>query len=199
MTTATGPADGLRARKRRATRERIADVGLHLFLSNGFDETTLEMIATAAGISRRTFFHYFDSKEDVLETWEHELEDLLGAAILEQPTWTTPLNAVYLAVARLAARYETAEALSIDRLMHSTDALRLRKQANYERLERSLTAALHQRCPDPSDAAVLRLAALVGVGALRLAIENWGAAEQREPLAEYLDAAFGLLPAALAR
>jgi AcrR family transcriptional regulator len=198
VTTATGAPEGLRARKRRETRQRIADAGLRLFLSNGFDETTLDMIADAADISRRTFFHYFESKDAVLETWVRELEVLVGAAI-GQATWTTPLDVVYQGLARLASQYETAEALSIDHLMRSTEALRVRKQANYERLERSVTAALEQRCPDPAQHSVLRLAALVGIGTLRLALENWGADGHRGPVIGYLDDAFVLLPSALTR
>ena len=48
---------GLRERKRRETLHRIAEQGLKLFLSNGYEATTLDAIAKAAGISRRTFFY----------------------------------------------------------------------------------------------------------------------------------------------
>ena len=43
------PAEGLRERKRRATRQRIAEVGLQLFLTNGYESTTLDAIAAEAG------------------------------------------------------------------------------------------------------------------------------------------------------
>ena len=49
---------GLRERKRRDTLQRIAQTGLDLFIAKGYEETTLDDIAAAAGISRRTFFHY---------------------------------------------------------------------------------------------------------------------------------------------
>jgi aspartate aminotransferase-like enzyme len=48
------PPEGLRERKQRETRQRIAAVALRLFLADGYDSTTLEAIAAAAGISRRT-------------------------------------------------------------------------------------------------------------------------------------------------
>jgi mycofactocin system transcriptional regulator len=54
-----------RGRRLSTTREKIADVALELFARNGFEETTVEEIAVAAGIGRRTFFRYFTSKNDV--------------------------------------------------------------------------------------------------------------------------------------
>ncbi|AWT25768.1 hypothetical protein Csp1_09620 [Corynebacterium provencense] len=56
---------GLRERKRRETRLRIEDCGTELILERGFDQVTLEEICDRAGVSRRTFFNYFDSKDQV--------------------------------------------------------------------------------------------------------------------------------------
>jgi mycofactocin system transcriptional regulator len=44
----------------------LEDVGIRLFVEQGFDETSIDDIAAAAGISRRTFFHYFPSKADLV-------------------------------------------------------------------------------------------------------------------------------------
>jgi AcrR family transcriptional regulator len=163
---------------------------MRLFLANGFDATTLDMIAAAADVSRRTFFYYFDSKDAVLETWEGGLADALRAAITEQPPLATPLAVVRQGLASLTSRYETGEALAIDRLMRSTETLRARKQANYERQERIISAALAQRWPEPERQQALRLVAMIGVGTLRLAIETWSGEERRGSLASYLDEAF---------
>ena len=62
--------EGLRERKQRETRRRIAETGLKLFLANGYDATTLDAIAEAADISRRTFFSYFKSKEEIMLVWQ---------------------------------------------------------------------------------------------------------------------------------
>ena len=56
---------GLRQRKRQQIRERLTRTAVALFLERGFEATTLDDIAAAADISRRSFFHYFASKE----TW----------------------------------------------------------------------------------------------------------------------------------
>jgi mycofactocin system transcriptional regulator len=58
-----------------AERRVVAEVALELFSRDGFDATTVEDIAAAAGISRRSFFRYFDSKNDVV--WG-DFDALLG-------------------------------------------------------------------------------------------------------------------------
>jgi AcrR family transcriptional regulator len=60
------PAETLQARKQQLVRSAIWDAATDLFWEKGFDETTVDDIAHRAGISRRTFFRYFASKNDVL-------------------------------------------------------------------------------------------------------------------------------------
>lgn len=59
-------AGGLRERKRRQTRDLLIETGRRLFESNGYDQTTVADIAAAAEIGTRTFFAYFESKEQLL-------------------------------------------------------------------------------------------------------------------------------------
>ncbi|HTT62968.1 MAG TPA: TetR/AcrR family transcriptional regulator [Bryobacteraceae bacterium] len=61
-----GPPEGLRARKRRAVRQRISDSATRLFMERGFDAVSVDEIARAAEVSRATVFNYFDCKEDLL-------------------------------------------------------------------------------------------------------------------------------------
>jgi AcrR family transcriptional regulator len=56
----------VRDRRTRETRARIAEAALGLFLSQGYAETTIDQIAEAAGVSRRTVFHHFPAKESML-------------------------------------------------------------------------------------------------------------------------------------
>ena len=59
------PKQTLRELSRQASRQRISDVAIELFAERGYDATTVEEIATACGISERTFFRYFRTKDEV--------------------------------------------------------------------------------------------------------------------------------------
>ena len=56
----------IRNRKAQETRARIAEAALELFMSQGYAETTIDHIAEAAGVSRRTVFHHFPTKDAML-------------------------------------------------------------------------------------------------------------------------------------
>ena len=64
--TGAAPPEVTRGRRPSTTRAQIARVALELFERNGFDETTVEDIAAAVGISRRTLFRYYESKRDIV-------------------------------------------------------------------------------------------------------------------------------------
>jgi AcrR family transcriptional regulator len=70
LTMAANPADprqrGHRERKKQRTRQALVDAATRLIEENGYEKTTIAAITAAAGIAPRTFFSYFDSKEDVL-------------------------------------------------------------------------------------------------------------------------------------
>lgn len=81
----------LRELSRQAVRTRIAETAEALFLDQGFNETTVDEIAAAVGMSQRSFFRYFASKEDVvLEKFDRQGEELfarLNQRPLDEPEW----------------------------------------------------------------------------------------------------------------
>ena len=71
----SGPGAGHPGRRRVTTHAELEQAAFALFAAHGFDATTVDEIAAAAGIGRRTFFRYFPSKNDVpWGAFEHELE-----------------------------------------------------------------------------------------------------------------------------
>ena len=185
---------GVRERKRRETSERIVEKGLKLFVKHGFEATTLDAIAAAAGISRRTFFYYFKSKEDILlAAHDSGFREALRPAMLEESPDQAPLDAARNCLVKLASRYETKESIVFDRLMESTEALRARKEAVFVETEQILLDAMCALWPAPGRQDGLRLVAMVAMGTLRLALEKWKQNDAARPLAHYVRQGFTLL------
>lgn len=102
-----GNAAGRRERKKAATRDRLVKVALELFQKEGYPQTTVQQITEAADVSERTFFRYFQSKEDLL------LPNLIGFfervenELLARPIDEAPLVALKEAlVSALATRVD---------------------------------------------------------------------------------------------
>jgi AcrR family transcriptional regulator len=174
--------EGLRERKRRETAQRIADAGLRLFIANGYDATTLDAIAAEAGISRRTFFYYFKSKDEILLSLMDGADEMIAAALRDEPSTKRPLEAARDALVRICARYPADEMIIIDRLMRSSEAVQARKQANYVRQEKALFAALCEKWPGPEANNRLQLIAMMSIGAMRLSLETLYREEGKRPL-----------------
>jgi AcrR family transcriptional regulator len=185
---------GLRERKRAMTLERIAETGLKLFVENGYEATTLDAIAAASGISRRTFFYYLKSKEDVLLAHESgDIPRVLRPTLLEQSPEQSPIEAARKTFLTLASRYMTRESVLADRILRSTETLRLRKEALLVQMEEVLAEAMYELWPDETRRPALRLVAMIAIGALRFAKENWRQEKAAHPLTHYIDEAFDLL------
>ncbi len=60
------PHEGVRGRRPSTSRQAVARAALDLFARHGYDNTTVDQIAAAVGVSRRTFFRYYDSKREVV-------------------------------------------------------------------------------------------------------------------------------------
>lgn len=88
----------MRERTRRIVQGELTVVAQDLFLAHGYEETTVDQIAAAAGMSRRTFFRHFASKEDLVigkyELFGERMADALRARPAAEPLWAS-LRAVF--------------------------------------------------------------------------------------------------------
>lgn len=170
---------------------------MRMFMDVGFEAATLEAIAAGAGIAPRTFFHYFPSKEALLFAYEDKAESGFRRALSDISGDTSPLDAVRIAMLAMVAEFASEEARALDQLLQSTEALRARKQANYGREEQRMVQALREKWPDPKLGLRLSLAAMMGMGAMRIASDAWGAANGSRSLQSYLEEAFAELGATM--
>lgn len=93
---------GLRARKKQATSTALQRSAIDLFLERGYDETTVQDITDAAGVSQRTFFRYYPTKDAVLLTEHARREEDLSRFLAERPTDETIPSFVAAALEHLA-------------------------------------------------------------------------------------------------
>jgi AcrR family transcriptional regulator len=193
MSNASQNRDSVRERKRRETRERIVENGLKLFMKDGYDRTTLEVIAAASKISRRTFFYYFKSKEDVLLAQYEGLLEALRIEVIAQPIDLGPFETAKKCLLKLAARFVTNEALEIDRVMQSTEVFRNRKEAFYIELEKTLSAALSESWVSKADQPSLKMIAMIVIGTARISQESWRQEDGKHSLTYHLKKNFELL------
>lgn len=166
--------EGRRERKRRQTRERIEQAAMTLFMERGFDATTIEEITEAADVSKRSFFDYFPSKEEVVFAWQDSFADRLMAAIAARPAGESSVKAVEEALIVTVTASADERALALSELIHCTPTLKARDQLKYAKLEQKLTEALIARSGgDPHARARMRLLSAVVIGALRVGGELW--------------------------
>ena len=71
-------------RKRQSTKSRIVKSAWNLFYKNGYDDTTVEDIITASKTSKGTFYHYFKSKEGLLNTLSYLFDEKYEETIKQE-------------------------------------------------------------------------------------------------------------------
>jgi AcrR family transcriptional regulator len=168
-----------------------------LFDAQGFDNTTVDQIAAAAGLSRATFFRYFKTKEDVA------LDDLQGmgqrvaAAFTARPEDERPWTALRRAfdVITEDKASEPDRSLRFFTMMCQTPSLKARHWEKQQRWHELLDPEMRRRLGRPAAVNDPVATALVGAGlaCLDAATEAWLAGKGTETLATLLDQSMGAL------
>ena len=124
---AGGPA-GVRERTQRAIRAELTDTALALFAARGFDETTVDDIVAAVGVSRRTFFRYFTSKEDAVLRSLDATGTALAQRLAQRPAAEPPLEALRRSFDVFAEEFaaDRGRWLTLMALTKTTPAIRAR-------------------------------------------------------------------------
>ncbi|MEV0033821.1 TetR family transcriptional regulator [Nocardia sp. NPDC050793] len=140
----------------------VVDQALRLFADKGYEATTVDEIAEAAGISRRTFFRQFRSKEDVIFA-DHESQLAQAAAYLAGARDDDPWEAVCAAVVQVFERFTQWREIAARRyqVVRRVPALREREIVTVFRYERLFTDYLRERLPDVPDLARVQFTAAV--------------------------------------
>ncbi|TDO31329.1 TetR/AcrR family transcriptional regulator [Paractinoplanes brasiliensis] len=188
----------VRERSRRAVQREIAEVALGLFADRGYDATTTEQIAAAVGMSQRTVYRYFATKDEILlgkvDLVTGDMLDALRARPADEPVWTSlrrtfdvfgvPHHPEYsAAIARLVFDSPTLLAAYLERLRRAQDAV---ITVLHERAE----AAGAPYAPDDPTPRALTTAAF---GCLVAAHYSWLASGAVTPFEQSVDRAIATL------
>jgi AcrR family transcriptional regulator len=153
---------------------------------------TVDEIASAAGVSRRTFVRYFSSKEDVvfafLDHWARRLFEEIAA----RPPEEAPVTAVHHALEQHMAAYQsdTDRAMALVRLVRQTPSLRAQEHITREQTRLGIAEALgHRLGVDAEQDTRPHILASIAVAPLDAAFEMWFGARSGEDICSLLDEA----------
>jgi len=193
MTNAqSAPKPGLRALTRASVRDQVADVALQLFDENGFDETTVDDISLAVGISARSFFRYFPAKEDVVihdpEPIGVLVRDAVSARPADEPIWTA-LRHGFEALGAMDSD-DIPRNLRIMRVMMSTASLRARNLEKHIIWADMLEPVVVERLGGSDQAFRAHTLIHAALACFDVALAEWTHRGGSTPVQELLDEAF---------
>lgn len=132
------------AAQRLKMRRELATAAMELFATKGYEATTVDEIAAAAGVARRTFFRHFRSKEEAIFP-DHDDTLVRAEAVLNAaPAHEHPLDTVCRGIKEVMRMYAASPAVSVERyrLTREVPTLREREIASVARYERLFTRYL---------------------------------------------------------
>jgi AcrR family transcriptional regulator len=186
----------IRERTRRLAQTELTVVAQDLFLEHGYENTTVDQIAAAAGMSRRTFFRYFASKDDLVigkyDLFGDRMADALDARPHDEPVWDSLRRVFDITLDYVQDEQARVRNDAMERIVRSNSQLNARYLEKMQRVQVLLIDRVAERL-DGSDARAgdPRPAAVVGAAfaCMQAARAAWFASNQNETFASYLDTA----------
>ncbi|MFB9579709.1 TetR family transcriptional regulator [Streptomyces yanii] len=194
------PEISLAQRKRQLVANELTEAALQLLALKGFDAVTIDEIVATAGVSKRTFFRYFASKEDVVVQFLADMGIGMHAELAARPIEERPSVALQHAVwVSMAACGDPSDrALRVVQLILRTPALHARFLERQAQWRDDLTAELARRLKiDPDTDLYPQLAAGMALTAFGAVLQRWSSSEGAEDPAELTDRAFEVIAPAL--
>jgi TetR/AcrR family transcriptional regulator, regulator of mycofactocin system len=168
-------AHSTRGRPRGTSKRELELIAMRLFSEQGFDETTVEQIAAAAGVSGRTFFRYFPSKAEVLwYQFDAEVQALREAFATVDPD--IPMMTAVRRVVVNANRYRAEDVPELRtrmQLVATVPALAATAGAHYDAWERTVSSFAAARLRQPEDALIPMAVGRATLAAARAAFDAW--------------------------
>lgn len=193
-------AGGSRATRQARLRAQLVGYGLELCRKHGFDATTVSDIAEAAGISRRTFFRYFDSKDDVVFDWVREQGAILRPLLMARPAGEPSMQALVSVYLALTRHYDEdrARSVAVTRIVFDTPSLSRRYLDENTRWEDDIARILeHGQRIGKNEAFATRVLISSVTAAFTMAMRGWAANNHTGTLLTWVERAFAALESGL--
>ncbi|WP_181796533.1 TetR family transcriptional regulator [Streptomyces sp. WELS2] len=194
------PVGTLAQRKRQLVADELTQAALGLLARGGFDAVTVDEIAAAAGVSKRTFFRYFASKEDVVVQFLTGLGAAMREELASRPASEPPSTALRHTVWRSidACAGQTERTLRVVQLILGTPALLARFLERQAQWREELAAVVAERLGlDPAAELYPRLAAGMALTAFHTVLQQWSESDGTEDPAALTDECFAVIAPAL--
>ncbi len=177
---------------------RLTAAALRLFAQRGFDDVTVEDIADAAGVTQRTFFRYFPTKEEVLFADGQRVIELLTGVVREADPAASGADLVRVGLSELAKSMESSRGEHRLRgaVIRSAPSLHERELLKQYHVAQTLAAELVERGVTPIEASSL---AGVGMVVFQSAYKSWTTDQKRTTLSTRISQALDIVAAALTR
>ncbi|MBO8199451.1 TetR family transcriptional regulator [Streptomyces smyrnaeus] len=179
-------------RSRQVAVQAILDTAVRLFAEQGYEQTTIAQIAREAGISQRSLFRYFGTKEDLVCGDQEALGELLKRTVEQQPAGMSAWDALRAGFeVILTANHPPERALELSRLIFDTPSLRARYVEKRLRWQAELVPVIRARLGNGSgrlapDAQAKAIVAAV-FACIDTATELWAEHDGRIDLADLYD------------
>lgn len=190
----------MRERTRRLAQTELTAVAQDLFLEHGYEETTVDQIAAAAGMSKRTFFRYFPSKDDLVigkyDLFGDRMADALDARPDDEPVWESLRRVFDIALDYVQDDHQRARNDAMEAIVRSTPQLYAGYLEKMQRIQQLLIGRVAARIgSDTASGEDPRAAAIVGAAfaCMQAARATWFAADQSGTFDQMLDKAMDIL------
>jgi AcrR family transcriptional regulator len=194
------PTANIAERKRQLVRNELAEAAVTLLADQGFEETTVDQIVAAVGMSRRTFSRYFQSKEDVVVHMLAGAGAQMCAELSARPDDEPPALALRhaLSVFTSLCDADPDKPLHVSRLILNTPALLARFLERQSQCQAEMAGILARRAGADPDADLRpALAAGVALTAFQTALRRWVDSNGAKAMDELVDQAFAMITPAL--
>ncbi|MEU9337047.1 TetR/AcrR family transcriptional regulator [Streptomyces sp. NPDC048290] len=176
------PIPPLRERKRTVVQWEVSEVAASLFVERGYEATTVDDVAAAVGMSKRSVFRYFPAKEDLalgkFDTLAAAMLDVLSARPLDEPVWTSLRAMLEMLVPHIDSADKNSVSAPMQRVIFETPHLLAGYLERQHRVQETVVATMRERAlaagrPYAADDPSLGVLVAAAFGCLTAAQRTW--------------------------